>query len=205
MKVGYLLLLAVIACSLQSVHSQFFTNIEMHYMLQTIDSYFFSVTPPPVYNVEIRKFLRLVFHDCMGGCDGSIKTTNPDNKGLELSVSLVTQAYAAARSTSNTNSISYMAFNRMGSRADFWVLCEERALAWGVQRGGGTIVYSPNLPHYSAGRVSVTSPTAGLIETSLPNAAGTWASMLNTFKTGNPNLSETDIVALLGLHGAGSA
>ena len=31
----------------------------------------------------IPKFLRLGFHDCVGGCDGCIDMNNPDNKGLE--------------------------------------------------------------------------------------------------------------------------
>ena len=31
----------------------------------------------------IPKFLRLGFHDCVGGCDGCIDMTNPDNQGLQ--------------------------------------------------------------------------------------------------------------------------
>lgn len=30
----------------------------------------------------IGKFLRLVFHDCVGGCDGCVDLTNPENNGL---------------------------------------------------------------------------------------------------------------------------
>lgn len=31
----------------------------------------------------IPKFLRLGFHDCVGGCNGCVDMTNPDNKGLQ--------------------------------------------------------------------------------------------------------------------------
>jgi len=31
----------------------------------------------------IPKFLRLGFHDCVGGCDGCVDMTNPDNQGLQ--------------------------------------------------------------------------------------------------------------------------
>jgi len=30
----------------------------------------------------ISQFLRLVFHDCIGGCDGCVDSTNPENAGL---------------------------------------------------------------------------------------------------------------------------
>lgn len=99
-------------------------------MLVTIDSYFFSSTPK--YPIEIRKFLRAAFHDCMGGCDGSINIAKADNRGLEDYVSKMTQAFASVIS-SKTNPSTYALFIRM-SRADFWVLCEERALGWGHQK-----------------------------------------------------------------------
>jgi hypothetical protein len=39
----------------------------------------------------------------------------------------------------------------------------------------------------------------------MPNAAGNWSDMLSKFQVGNPALSEADLVALLGLHGSGTA
>lgn len=42
----------------------------MDNLLNIIDQYFF--VPTPLYFLQIRKFLRSAFHDCMGGCDGSL-------------------------------------------------------------------------------------------------------------------------------------
>lgn len=35
------------------------------------------------------KFLRLAFHDCVGGCDGCVDFTNPDNAGLGLPIDVL--------------------------------------------------------------------------------------------------------------------
>jgi len=35
------------------------------------------------------KFIRLGFHDCVGGCDGCVDLLNPDNKGLDYPVDLL--------------------------------------------------------------------------------------------------------------------
>lgn len=35
------------------------------------------------------QFLRLVFHDCVGGCDGCVDLTDPDNAGLDHSISIL--------------------------------------------------------------------------------------------------------------------
>ena len=51
---------------------------------------------------------------------------------------------------------------------------------------------------FKAGRYAATSPSDSPNETTLPNAAGSWSQILK-------DISEKDIVALLGLHGAGSA
>lgn len=43
------------------------------------------------------KFLRLIFHDCVGGCDGCIDMSNPDNAGLQIPISFlrpIEQEYA---------------------------------------------------------------------------------------------------------------
>lgn len=35
------------------------------------------------------KFVRLGFHDCVGGCDGCVDLLNPDNKGLEVAITVL--------------------------------------------------------------------------------------------------------------------
>jgi hypothetical protein len=117
-SLSVLLTTVVIAIVLTSVSSEPFTGQEMETMINTIDSYFFVAHPK--FKMEIRKFLRAAFHDCMGGCDGSISLTNTDNRGLENFVKVVTEAY---NTSIEPNSPNYTIFKRL-SRADFWVLCE---------------------------------------------------------------------------------
>ena len=38
------------------------------------------------------KFLRLAFHDCVGGCDGCVDMNDPENRGLELPVAALEAA-----------------------------------------------------------------------------------------------------------------
>lgn len=60
-------------------------------MLSVIDDYFFD--PSPQFPTDIRKLLRMAFHDCMGGCDGSLNFNNPDNGGLPGHADTVFRAY----------------------------------------------------------------------------------------------------------------
>jgi Peroxidase len=39
------------------------------------------------------KFLRLVFHDCIGGCDGCVDLTNPENFGLEKPIDALERVF----------------------------------------------------------------------------------------------------------------
>lgn len=126
------------------------TPHEMQTILHTIDSFFFAQHPK--YNVEIAKLLRSAFHDCMGGCDGSLNLTNGANRGLEGLAQELSKAYSFSIN-SQSNPSSYKLFNKL-SRADFWVLTEERALAWGIKRSGVTPNVNFHSGHYSYGRVS---------------------------------------------------
>ena len=55
------------------------------------------------------KFVRLGFHDCVGGCDGCVDMTNADNNGLETPISAL------------SNVVSDLAGSPL-SRADIWAL-----------------------------------------------------------------------------------
>jgi hypothetical protein len=35
------------------------------------------------------KFLRLAFHDCVGGCNGCVDLTNPDDNGLDIAINVL--------------------------------------------------------------------------------------------------------------------
>lgn len=75
-----ILVLAFQASPLVLGNGQPFTPAEMETILHTIDNYFFL--PNSTYKVEIRKFLRGAFHDCLGGCDGSLNLERTGNRGL---------------------------------------------------------------------------------------------------------------------------
>jgi Peroxidase len=68
------------------------------------------------------QFLRLLFHDCIGGCDGCVDLTNAENYGLERPIDAleaVYEQYGGGTTTDNSNSIS---------RADVWALAATAAV-----------------------------------------------------------------------------
>ena len=72
-KVGQFFIVAIIVtllATIQPTTSVTITPNVMDNLLAIVDSYFFSSTP--LYSVPIKKFLRIAFHDCMGGCDASL-------------------------------------------------------------------------------------------------------------------------------------
>jgi len=49
-----------------------------------------DITDVIIKNPVLRgKFLRLLFHDCVGGCDGCVDMTNPDNAGLQSPIDVL--------------------------------------------------------------------------------------------------------------------
>lgn len=104
----------------------------MESILTVIDSYFF--TSSPLFPTDIRKFLRLTFHDCMGGCDGSINFENADNSGLAAPVNSLVNAYTRATDSIISGTTTATLFKKL-TRADFFVLTETRALGWGMKNG----------------------------------------------------------------------
>jgi len=57
----------------------------------------------------IGQLLRLVFHDCVGGCDGCVDLSNPDNGGVDIPIAVLAQVVAE--------------YEPLGlTRADVWML-----------------------------------------------------------------------------------
>lgn len=182
-KVAFAIIIAVILasthCDVISHHE--ITPLEMNGILETIDSYFFK--PNSTFNVEIRKFLRGAFHDCMGGCDGSINATNPSNRGLENLAKSIGDAYKLATNPHNTT--NYAAFQKL-SRADFWVLSVQRAAAWGIYKGAQIPDFTGK-PNFYYGRVSEPSGSeTDSFEGDFPGGEQNWADMTKRFFTGIP-------------------
>lgn len=126
-KLRTLLLVVTFLLVQKSVSGPVITPGIMDNLLAIVDSYFF--VPVPRYSVLIKKFLRTAFHDCMGGCDGSLNLFKTENRGLEGVVAKLNQSYSA-QSPNFTYLSTYL------SRADYLVLLEQRALAWGMKLGG---------------------------------------------------------------------
>jgi len=123
--------------------------------------------------------VRLAFHDAgtfngiVGGADGCVDFTSPDNNGLQTVVSSLTPVVQAAAG--------------LLSRADIWVLAANVA----IQMAGG-----PSLV-FEAGRVD-SSSCAGL-GNALPSAEGSVAEIQRVFVSGL-NFTERETTALLGAH-----
>jgi hypothetical protein len=58
------------------------------------------------------KFVRMGFHDCVGGCDGCIDLSNPDNNGLDIPISALEDIVHKYTISQNTGL----------SRSDIWAL-----------------------------------------------------------------------------------
>jgi hypothetical protein len=66
------------------------------------------------------KILRLLFHDCQGGCDGCIDLTDPENLGLEGVIDVLETVYEQHGDINGNGIIS---------RADVWALAATVAVA----------------------------------------------------------------------------
>jgi len=71
-------------------------------------------------------WLRLGFHDCVGGCNGCINFNNPDNNGLKPAVDTLNALYVKNN------------FQSTGaSRADFWAMAAAVGLGMAVRSSNG--------------------------------------------------------------------
>lgn len=131
------------------------------------------------------KFVRLAFHDCVGGCDGCVDMTEPDNAGLDIPINALEPLVAANLA--------------LFSRADMWALAGLEA-ANEAQKGGTTNAFA--LAKW--GRTDCgASKTAGPART-LPSANAEDGEVFNYFATVF-GLSVPETTALLGAHSLGRA
>ncbi|CAH1789719.1 unnamed protein product, partial [Owenia fusiformis] len=140
---------------------------------------------------RIAGFVRLAFHDCVGGCDGCIDLENGDNAGLEDYIKNLDDVYAQ--------------FSRKLSRADFWQLAGITALA--VSGKDCPLCIHPDI-QFTAGRKDcAASPKYDGEKRKFPNNGGhaDIDDVLGFFETtfdlprSRPELA----VALLGAHSLG--
>lgn len=142
------------------------------------------------------KFLRLGFHDCVGGCDGCVDMGNADNAGLEVPIARLQAAFqgydglqeltradiwalatlVSARFSSASSSVSY-SFDFYGRTP-----CEKSQHCEGIDCGNDPSRKGPP-------RV-------------LPGPNGDTTTVLTYFKD-NFGFNDTQTVALMGAHGIG--
>ena len=90
---------------------------------------------------------RAAFHDCAGGCDGSINTGNSENNGLTGYVRQLFRVYTDPATSLFRDTLTY---------ADFTNLVQIRALSNaiknGVRNSGSEYILPASLPVYTYGR-----------------------------------------------------
>lgn len=149
-------------------------------------------------------FIRLGFHDCVGGCNGCINFNNPDNNGLQLAVSFLTNLY-------NTNGYKSLGV----SLADYFALAATVGVTIGLQvsnalRNGGAPCTPQSCPgpcpmpcfNLTWGRQDVAD--CSTTEPPLPSPKMTGAQMYAYFNA-TFGFNKQQVVALMGAHGLGGA
>ena len=128
------------------------------------------------------KFVRLAFHDCVNGCDGSVDTANPDNFGLEVPIARLRPIVTC--------------YDSALTRGDIWALAG-LASAEHMQDDDDDDTISFNLEYY--GRVSLPDDESGKLGDVMPGNHLTTQGLLDYFnKTFGFTTQET--VAIMGVH-----
>lgn len=158
--------------SVQLTTSATLSPTDIQSMITIIDGYFFNSSAQ--FPTDIRKFLRMAFHDCMGGCDGSLNFDNPDNGGLPGHANTVTRAYQFSINPSRSSPDVVALFSKL-SRADFWVLSSTRALGWGMKNGNSFPSYFSG-PNFLYGRNSASTSDSDSYEgpSGFPDGIHNW-------------------------------
>jgi len=136
------------------------------------------------------KFVRMGFHDCVGGCDGCIDLNDPDNKGLDIPINAldsIVQKYTIDQTTGLT-------------RSDIFALAALTAAD--VSQG---TVNRVDFPFTWVGRVNCEDITEKRdMRSDMPSPHFNTSGMLNYFNT-HFGFDARETVALMGAHTLGSA
>jgi Peroxidase len=166
-----------------SVHDRLLQSSQPTTLDQSISMATQQISDIIVFDLDTNwaaKFVRLVFHDCVGGiCDGCVDITNPSNFGLEPPIDKLAPIVAF-----------HSAFLTPG---DVWVLAGLTASR--VMQKSTT---SQPFPFTFVGRPHCGNSKAGPPRT-LPSAHFTTSQVLNFFAS-QFNYTSRDTVAILGSH-----
>lgn len=157
-------------------------------------------------NSENVKFLipgsvRLVFHDCIGGCNGCINKDQKGNEGLEQIINAMERYYK------KEEVITYL------SRADFWTLTSVIAINKGVDINNEWCKSHPEVEdcenpkvnmHWLSGRFDCNQSPFSSGNDDLPDS-NMDSPAFNAWWRKTFNLSPNNGVSLMGLHTLGKA
>ncbi|CAB4063154.1 unnamed protein product [Lepeophtheirus salmonis] len=145
--------------------------------------------------VLVPSIVRLVFHDCIDGCDACLNLKLPFNKNLDKPIRALEPLYRK--------------YKYFMSRADFWALASKAALDVGVDINNRRCHHkdckTPKIKfRFRYGRVDCISSPHNGFETHFlsPFTSSSW--LFNWFKFWF-NLNRNSVVALMGLHTLGKA
>lgn len=134
------------------------------------------------------KFVRLGFHDCVGGCDGCVNMENDDNAGLEVPIEALETVVSTYESDSGL------------SRADIWALAAITGTNFGLNRAGGDRTFF-EMTHY--GRVNCGDDQTGGTDHELPGPNIDTQELLDFFAD-NFDFDDQETVAIMGAHTFGT-
>ena len=149
------------------------------------------------------KFVRLGFHDCVGGCDGCVDLQNPDNNGLDVPIVALDQV------------LNQLPTSQTGlSRADVWALAaltgaevsqpnnNNNAVDFPMFWVGRTDCEELDVCHNAAGQEVLCNSVNGP-HRDLPSADLNTTGMVHFFSN-NFGFSPRETVALMGAHTLGT-
>eukprot|EP00594_Rhizosolenia_setigera_P004248 CAMPEP_0178939192 /NCGR_PEP_ID=MMETSP0789-20121207/67_1 /TAXON_ID=3005 /ORGANISM="Rhizosolenia setigera, Strain CCMP 1694" /LENGTH=326 /DNA_ID=CAMNT_0020617993 /DNA_START=1075 /DNA_END=2052 /DNA_ORIENTATION=- len=135
------------------------------------------------------KFVRLGFHDCVGGCDGCVNMDNGDNAGLDVAIDALTSVVNTYESDTGL------------SRADIWALSAITATNFGLDRDGGSSTYF-EMSYYGRENCAENDPTGGF-DHELPPPDLDTDGVLDFFAD-NFEFSDQETCAIMGAHTLGT-
>ena len=163
--------------------------------LANIDATFSSFITGP----NLATTVRLVFHDCVGGCDGCVNINDPDNAGLQNIIERLDAAYTNRRN----------GFSSLMSRADFWVyaslyaLRSTTALANAACSEEACVVPESSLVFTTGRKDCETAPFTDSID-ELPGANLNYTGVVYYFRE-EFGFTDEESIALMGVHTLGLA
>ena len=143
--------------------------------------------------------VRLVFHDCVGGCDGCVNINDPSNAGLQNIIGLLDKAYTDRRT----------GYSKLMSRADFWVYASLYALknttaqANAACSDAACAVPKSSLVFTTGRKDCATAPFTDSID-GLPGANLNYEGVVDYFRD-EFGFTDEESIALMGVHTLGSA